>query len=201
VKRGRDKPGGPVRAGRVRIQAGRWKGRTLAVPASARPTSGRARAALFDLLGARLSGARVLDLYAGSGAVGLEAVSRGAARAVLVELEADTLLRQLARWTVSEEEVRVLREPAARALARLGAGRERFDVVFADPPYGNAERFPVEELAGVAGVLAEDGVVVVQTDARAAAPGLPGLAPTARREYGRNVFHFLAFFDATAGKC
>jgi 16S rRNA (guanine966-N2)-methyltransferase len=200
VNRRRSKPGGPVRVGRVRIQAGRWKGRTLAVPASARPTSGRARAALFDLLGPRLPGARVLDLYAGSGAVGLEAVSRGAARAVLVEPEADTLLRHLPSWNVSEEEVRVLREPAARALSRLGASWERFDVVFADPPYGDAERLE-DELAGIAGVLAEGGVVVVQTDARSAAPGLPGLAPTARREYGRNVFHFLAFFDATARKC
>ncbi len=186
----------------VRIQAGRWKGRTLAVPVSARPTSGRARAALFDLLGERLPGARVLDLYAGSGAVGLEAVSRGAALAILVESEAaDTLLRQLARWEVSEGEVRVLREPAARALSRLAASRERFDVVFADPPYGSAEVLTVEELAGVAGVLAEGGVVVVQTDARSAAPGLPGLVLTARREYGRNVFHFLAFFDPTARKC
>ncbi len=73
-------------ARRVRILAGRWKGRALPVPAGARPTSGRARAALFDLLGRSVSpGSRVLDLYAGSGAVGLEAVSRGAAAAVLVE--------------------------------------------------------------------------------------------------------------------
>jgi 16S rRNA (guanine(966)-N(2))-methyltransferase RsmD len=146
----------------------------------------------------------VLDLYAGSGAVGLEAVSRGAARAVLVEAEpeAEALLRELVtRWKIPEEEVRVLREPAASALARLRTSRERFDVVFADPPYAAVSPGRLDELAGVAGVLAEGGIVVVQTDARSAPPGLPGLAPTTRREYGRNVFHFLTFFDATARKC
>lgn len=188
---------------RVRIQSGRWKGRALPVPASARPTSGRARAALFSVLGERIQGARVLDLYAGSGAVGLEAVSRGAARAVLVDVDpgAGALLRELARWKVSEKEVRVLREPAARALSRLAASGERFDVVFADPPYANAGGR--DELAGVATVLAEGGVAIVQTDAgeRSAPPELPGLRPTARREYGRNVFHFLTFFDGNARKC
>jgi 16S rRNA (guanine(966)-N(2))-methyltransferase RsmD len=174
------------------------------VPGSARPTSGRARAGLFSSLGERVQGASVLDLYAGSGAVGLEAVSRGAARAVLVEAEpeAETLLRELlARWKVPEDEVRVLREPAARALSRLLASHERFDVVFADPPYAHGGSGRMDELAGVAGVLAEGGVVVVQTDARSAEPGLPGLASAGRREYGRNVFHFLTFFDATARKC
>ncbi len=185
--------------GRVRIQSGRWKGRALAVPASARPTSGRARAGLFSLLGDKVQGARVLDLYAGSGAVGLEAVSRGAAHAVLVDPDAGALVRELARWRVPVEEVRVLREPAARALSRLAQGGERFDVVFADPPYAATGR--PDELAGMASVLADGGVVIVQTDARSAPPELPGLRSTARREYGRNVFHFLAFFDGTAGKC
>ena len=67
--------------GSVRISAGRWKAKALEVPAQARPTAARAREALFDLLGPELAGARFLDLYAGSGAIGIEAVSRGAARA------------------------------------------------------------------------------------------------------------------------
>ncbi|HEY1252102.1 MAG TPA: RsmD family RNA methyltransferase [Thermoanaerobaculia bacterium] len=183
----------------VRIQAGRWKGRALAVPASARPTSGRARAALFNMLSDRLPGARVLDLYAGSGAVGLEAVSRGAVRAVLVEPDAGSLLRDLARWKIPEEEVLVLREPAARALSRLSASRERFDLVFADPPYADAAR--PDELAGIVEVLDPKGIAVVQTDARSRAPTIPGLRATASRAYGRNVFHFLGVFDATARKC
>src|SRR5450631_4455941 len=79
--------------GTVRISAGRWKGRRLEVPEASRPTSARARESLFDILGGRVAGARVLDLYAGSGAVGIEAVSRGALRATLVERDAAVLRR------------------------------------------------------------------------------------------------------------
>ncbi|HEX7251797.1 MAG TPA: RsmD family RNA methyltransferase, partial [Thermoanaerobaculia bacterium] len=78
---------------KVRIFAGRWKGRMLEVPSDARPTSGRAREALFSIVRESLRGARVLDLYAGSGAVGLEALSRGARRAVLVEQKPGALDR------------------------------------------------------------------------------------------------------------
>lgn len=169
------------------------------MPPSARPTSGRARAALLDLLGARLNGARVLDLYAGSGAVGVEAVSRGAASAVLVDPDAGDLPGELARWAVGEREVRVLAERASRAIERLVAGDERFDIVFADPPY--AREAVQRELSALAALLAPGAVVVVQGDAGSDSPALPGLAPVARRVYGRNVFHFLGVFDGTPRKC
>lgn len=172
----------------VRILAGRWKGRRLPVPASARPTSGRARQALFNLLRDRVDGARVLDLYAGSGAVGLEAVSRGAASAVLVEPDADALLASLREWKVEPSEVRVLTGPVARALRRLVGDRERFDVVFADPPYS---REIAADLSEVSRVMAEGGLLVLQGDLGSAAPKLPGLREVAERAYGRNVFHFL----------
>jgi 16S rRNA (guanine966-N2)-methyltransferase len=172
----------------VRILAGRWKGRRLPVPASARPTSGRARQALFDLLGERVEGARVLDLYAGSGAVGLEAVSRGAASAVLVEPDAGALLEALREWKAEPSEVRVVTGPVSQALRRLVGDRERFDVVFADPPYS---REIAADLADVSRVLAKDGVFVLQGDSGSDAPKLPGLFEMARRPYGRNVFHFL----------
>ncbi len=150
------------------------------MPGSARPTSGRARAALFDLLGARLPGARVLDLYAGPARSGSRPSRAGRPGAVLVEPDADALLRQpRALGRRAEEEVRVLREPAARALSRLGASRERFDVVFADPPYGDVERLEAE-LAGLAGVLAAGGVVVVQTDARLGGAGPSGAGAASR---------------------
>jgi 16S rRNA G966 N2-methylase RsmD len=83
----------------------------------------------------------------------------------------------------------VLAEPAAGAIRRLAAGGERFDLVFADPPYSRGE-LPAE-LAGVRGLLAEGGLVIVQADLVSPVPNLPGLAVTARRAYGRNVFHFL----------
>jgi 16S rRNA (guanine966-N2)-methyltransferase len=160
----------------------------LPVPASARPTSGRARQALFNLLRDRVDGARVLDLYAGSGAVGLEAVSRGAASAVLVEPDADALLATLREWKVEPSEARVLTGPVARAVQRLVGDGERFDVVFADPPYS---REVAADLAEVTSVLAEGGLLVLQRDSRSAVPWLPGLREVAERAYGRNVFHFL----------
>ena len=174
----------------VRILAGRWKGRRLEVPAAARPTSGRAREALFSMLQDRVAGARVLDLYAGTGAVGLEAVSRGAAHAALVEQDAALLREALARLGAASSEVSLLAEPAAEAVARLIARGEKFDIVFADPPYALASEAP--EIAGLARLLNPDGVVVLQGDAgEEVVPGVEGLRPLKRRAYGRNVFHFL----------
>ena len=171
----------------VRIQAGKWKGRRLDVPAGARPTSGRARAAFFDLLGpSRLQGARVLDLYAGSGAVGFEAVSRGAASAALVDSDAAPIVRSCERMGAAPDEIRVIRGEAAGALARLARSSDRFDVVFVDPPYAGV----VAPLDGIVPLLAPGGVLVVQMDAGEEVSPPRGLALRSRRAYGRNVFHF-----------
>ncbi len=172
----------------VRILAGRWKGRRLEVPPGARPTSARARASLFDLLGPdRIDGARVLDLFAGSGAVGLEAVSRGAAAAVLVEADAGAIARTLARLGDPEGRVRVAAGRAAAAIAALGREGERFDVIFSDPPY---DREPDGDLEGVGALLAPGGVLIVQADANRATAPPPGMRELRSRAYGRNVFHF-----------
>ncbi len=173
------------RPGEVRISAGRWKGRRLEVPDSARPTSGRARESLFDILGERISGARVLDLHAGSGAVGIEAVSRGASRAVLAEKNAEVLARNVGRLEAGDD-LSVLEADAEEAVRRLSAGGERFEIVFSDPPYGAGARPP----SGLESVLAADGVVVLQRDAGTPVPEVSGLAHFRERAYGRNVFDF-----------
>lgn len=172
----------------LRIQAGKWKGRKLDVPAKARPTSGRARAGLFNMLGpGRIVGARVLDLFAGSGAVGLEAVSRGAASAVLVESDAAAVAKSCARLAAGPEEVRVVAGDAGAALAKLLRSGERFDLVFVDPPYAAGAGRALEEIARV---LANGGLVVVQADSGTDVPAPRNLEAVSRREYGRNVFHF-----------
>lgn len=172
----------------VRILAGAWKGRRLDVPEGARPTSSRARAALFDLLGPhRVEGARFLDLFAGTGAVGLEAVSRGAGAAVLVEADAGAIGRTLERLGEPGERVRLAAGTAASALAALERSGERFDVIFADPPYA---RGADGELARAAVLLSPGGVLVVQTDAGPAPVTPPGMRALRARAYGRNVFHF-----------
>jgi len=119
----------------VRIVGGTFRGRQLAVPEGAelRPTPDRVRETLFNWLGQRLDGARCLDLYAGSGALGFEAASRGAARVVLVERDRRALaaLRR-AREALGAEAAEVV---AGDAQAYLAGGGERFDVVFLDPPF------------------------------------------------------------------
>ncbi|MGE5413163.1 MAG: RsmD family RNA methyltransferase [Syntrophomonadaceae bacterium] len=171
----------------VRVLAGRWKGRRLEAGSAARPTSARARAALFSILGERVAGARVLDLYAGTGAVGIEAVSRGAAAAVLVETDAAPVRRSIERIGGGGE-FEVIARPAGRALGDLARRGERFDVVFADPPYASgAER---EELDAAARLLSPGGLLVLQQDARVPAPPIEGARLLERRAYGRNVFLF-----------
>jgi 16S rRNA (guanine966-N2)-methyltransferase len=172
----------------VRIGAGRWKGRRLEVPPGARPTRGRAREALFAVVQGRIAGARFLDLYAGSGAVGLEAVSRGAAHALLVEPHAAVLERNVSLLAPGASEVELLGVSASRAMALLARRDERFDLIFADPPYGLG--LAPEIRAWVKGLLAPGGLLVLQTDAGSPAPEPEGLRPAGRRAYGRNVFHF-----------
>jgi len=171
----------------VRVIGGRWKGRRLDAGEAARPTSSRARGALFDILGERVAGARVLDLYAGTGAVGIEAVSRGARSAVLVETDAAPLRRTIARLGDAEE-LEVLERAAGEALAALSRRGERFDLVFVDPPY--AVPPDSDELGRCAAVLAPGGLLVLQQDARRGEPGVEGLERLDRRAYGRNVFLF-----------
>ena len=121
--------------GRVRIVGGAWKKSVLRFPALAdlRPTPDRVRETLFNWLGQNLSGRACLDLYAGSGALGFEAASRGASRVVLVERDqqaAQALCANAERLKAGTLDI-----VAGDALAFLGAARERFDVVFLDPPF------------------------------------------------------------------
>ncbi len=151
--------------GEVRIIGGLWKRSKLAVPdlPGLRPTPDRVRETVFNWLGQTLSGRRVLDLYAGSGALGIEAASRGAATVVLVEQHPrcaaaiDAAARRLGATQVEVRTADAL--AAAQSLARLG---ERFDVVFVDPPYAAA--LQQAALRAVAPLLADGGLVYVETD-------------------------------------
>jgi 16S rRNA (guanine(966)-N(2))-methyltransferase RsmD len=156
----------------MRVIAGSLKGRRLAAPdwPGLRPTSDKLRETLFNVLGPRVAGARVLDLYAGTGAVGLEALSRGALAVTFVERDprAVTLIGEnLARCGASEG-CAIIRGPVARGLATLGAGPApaTFDVIFLDPPYET----PVDADLTAVGALAAPGAVVVVEHARRHAP-------------------------------
>jgi 16S rRNA (guanine966-N2)-methyltransferase len=165
----------------VRVVAGELRGRRLAAPprrsAAVRPTSDRVREAIFSILG-DVSGARVLDLFCGTGALAIEALSRGAARATLVDSRT-ALARRNLRDLGLEGRGEVVRADALRYLNRA---RARFDLIFCDPPYGEAERYERDLDRGVAPRLAEGGRLVLESAARR--PLELSLPLLAERRYG-----------------
>ena len=168
----------------MRIVAGERKGHKILAPrgADTRPTSDRVREAAFNLVGP-VDGATVLDLYAGSGAMGLEALSRGAARAVFVESRAEaarTIERNLDHLRLTGAEV-VRRDALGALAAELAAGRT-YDLVLVDPPYADWQSLGPCLAVYLPSVLAPDGVLVVETAARVE-PDLPLRLRTSRR-YG-----------------
>ena len=178
----------------MRVIAGRFGGRRIKVVEAVglRPATGRVREALFSMLAARealFPGARVLDLFAGAGSVGIEALSRGAGHCLFVEKNpavARMLRENLRALGLGPGEASVLEADVARALPRL-AGKT-FDIVAIDPPYGQGLLPPT--LAGLlaAGLLAPDGIVAAEIEAGAAlAPGdVPeALACLTDRTYGQ----------------
>jgi 16S rRNA (guanine966-N2)-methyltransferase len=168
----------------MRIIAGSRKGARIFAPKGldTRPTGDRVREAVFNLVGP-VEGAEVLDLFAGSGAMGLEALSRGAARVTFVESDrdaAETILRNLDKLEL--QGAVVLRDDAARKLAADAHGGRRYDLVLVDPPYAMLARSLPSLAAHLPAVLAENGVVVVESDSREE-PELPLPKRTSRR-YG-----------------
>ncbi|MRG58728.1 16S rRNA (guanine(966)-N(2))-methyltransferase RsmD [Agromyces sp. CFH 90414] len=184
----------------TRIIAGSAGSLTLQVPRSGtRPTSDRVREAIFSALEARdaLDDARVLDLYAGSGALGLEAASRGASDVVLVERakpaaeicrrNADAVARAIRRGAPHGSGPRV-RIAAQSVSAYLEHAVGPFDLVFIDPPYDLGERELARELAALAPLLHPEAVVVVERSSRSPEPSWPaGIAPERRRDYGETT--------------
>jgi 16S rRNA (guanine(966)-N(2))-methyltransferase RsmD len=154
----------------MRVIAGSLGGRRLKAPRgrSTRPTSEKVREALFAML-TDVHGADVLDLFAGTGALGIEALSRGAARAVFVEREAAaaTVLREnLAALGLAGEDAEIRREDVLAALRRARERRETYDLVFIDPPYGQAGDWGPQLSAALPPVLASGARIVVESDRR-----------------------------------
>ncbi|MFH1435184.1 MAG: 16S rRNA (guanine(966)-N(2))-methyltransferase RsmD [Pseudomonadota bacterium] len=180
----------------MRIIAGSKKGTKLAGPGGRkiRPTPDMVRESLFNILGQVLSGMRFLDLYAGTGAVGLEAVSRGADACVLVDKssEAVALCRKNSERLLLAEKVRIMHMDVMMAVERIAAKNLSFDIIFAGPPFDESTQV-LERLAGkIAGsaMLRGGGMFVIQLPAttRDFSPG--GMVLTREKKYGRNKLLF-----------
>jgi 16S rRNA (guanine966-N2)-methyltransferase len=180
----------------VRIAAGELKGRRLKIPPSVRPTSQRVREALFSHWQDRLPGCSFLDLFAGSGAMGLEAASRGALRVVCVEGRSTVAQRlKSVSWELAggAVEVRVAELPGGM---RTNAS-ERFDIVFADPPY---DFDAYDALLGLIDqVLAAEGEAVVEHSSRNELPETVGdLLTIGSRRYGESSVSYYRHGGATS---
>jgi 16S rRNA (guanine966-N2)-methyltransferase len=181
----------------MRVIAGAFRSRRLDAPTwdGLRPTSDKLRETLFNVLAPRAPGARVLDLYAGTGALGIEALSRGAAHITFVDADrrAEALIAaNLSRCGVKNGYA-IIRAAAARAVATLGAspGFVPFDIILLDPPYDHA---PAQALADLDRLLAPDGVVVFEHARRVRAPDASGrLVRTRELASGDSMLSFYAW--------
>jgi len=157
----------------MRISAGSAKGRRTATKKDfargpggerLRPTSSKVREALFDILRNRVEGATFVDLYAGTGTVGFESLSRGAAKAVFIEPDPSmiqTMERNARDWGFSEK-AEIMRGRADEFLTKAASDHEKYDIFFIDPPYQSAEIEKVLPILGREELLHEDGIVIVE---------------------------------------
>ena len=181
----------------MRVIAGRFRGRRLleAPGAGVRPTADRVREALFARLGA-LDTCRVLDLYAGTGTLGIEALSRGAEHAVFIERSraaVAVLRRNLdALGLLEDGSARIVRGDVATVLRRLARAGERFDRVFLDPPYASGAAAGALEALVAGRLLAPDAEVVLEASRRHPVAPVPGLERLDERRYGDTVIVRLA---------
>ena len=180
----------------MRIIGGEARGRVVRLPAGSRirPTADRVKESLFNILHS-VEGSSFLDLFAGSGNVGLEALSRGARFATFVEKDlrlVGTLEENLVQLGFAAR-AEVIPADAERGLARLAQGGNRFDIIFADPPYDQGLALGTLEWPDMRKALAENGIIVLQHSVREIPEGLqahPWIVADQRR-YGDTVLSFL----------
>lgn len=180
----------------MRVIAGTAKGRRLRSPdrSGVRPTTDRVKEALFSTLGPGIAGKRVVDLYAGSGALGIEALSRGAGSATFVERDpiAVASIEENLRAAGLEEGAEVVHMQVEHfALQAKGAG---YEVVFADPPYNSGLPAALLEELAQGGVLGRGATLVVEVSFRLQSPSLPvGYRLLERRRYGDSALVYLRY--------
>ncbi|MDP9017079.1 MAG: 16S rRNA (guanine(966)-N(2))-methyltransferase RsmD [Candidatus Eremiobacteraeota bacterium] len=181
----------------MKITGGNLRSRKVSSPKgeSVRPTPGRVKEALFSILAPTIEGSRFLDLFSGTGAIGFEALSRGAKDVVSVEAHRETAhaIRDAAEELGIGKQHTVVAAPVDRALYRLEG---KFDIVFADPPYAHEPPLKMFELLRERELLAESAIVIFEHSARTILPEIPGYRSTREEVYGDVA---LAFFSPQPG--
>lgn len=177
----------------MRIIGGQFKGRNLASFAGQdiRPTGDRVKESLFNILSMRLYGARVLDLFCGSGALGLECLSRGAAEVVFNDAAKDSLQVLKKNLNLVKADERSYRVYNLDYIQCLNLQRGAFDIVFIDPPYRMEYGTPAMKKIVERELLAEGGIIVYERDRQFVSPAPAGLEITDERRYGKTWLTFL----------
>lgn len=182
------------KSGFVRIISGQWRGRKLPVRdvEGLRPTTDRVKETIFNWLAPHVRGTRCLDLFAGSGALGIEALSRGADSVVLVER--DPRVAAYLQATLTQLDARGGEVRRADAQAFLRSGARRFDLVFLDPPFAEGALAPLLATLAGSGQLAPGARVYIEHAARDGLPALPAeLTPWRSKRAGEVSYHLLAW--------
>ncbi len=172
----------------MRIIAGKHRGRTLIVSQGMeiRPTSDRVKESFFQILSLRLAGARVLDLFAGSGALGIEALSRGAAEAVFNDSSRDSVAVLKKNLAAVKEEGKVYTLDFRTCLKTVSG---EFDLIFADPPYREDYAAEICRLVSERGLLKRGGLLILESEREESAP--EGWKMADARSYGRTKIYML----------
>lgn len=177
----------------ARVNAGLFKGLNLKAPLGVRPTESKVRQAIFNILGSAVSGCRFLDGFAGSGALGIEALSRGAAFSAFIESDTEAVLtirENLEKLApdVSREAWRIVHMPVARGLAVLAESEAPFDFILFDPPYASSDGKKALNALGQHAILAPAGIVGLEHDRRTEMPTTIGsLSQWKQHRYGDTV--------------
>jgi 16S rRNA (guanine966-N2)-methyltransferase len=173
----------------MRIVGGACKKRPLRVPGKGvRPTRGLIREAIFNVLSERVVDARILDIFAGSGALGIEAISRGARHCTFIEKKSRVLRKNIAALAIKEQ-TRVLSEDFRPALRRSKG--KSFDIIFADPPYNRNYIQPAIEMISRYALLATAGIIVVEHSSLEEYAIPEGLVKIKQKQYGDTTISFL----------
>ncbi|WP_137597949.1 16S rRNA (guanine(966)-N(2))-methyltransferase RsmD [Paucilactobacillus kaifaensis] len=182
----------------MRVVAGEFRGRKLkAVPGSGtRPTTDKVKEALFNIIGPYFDGGMSLDLYAGSGGLSIEAVSRGIKRAVLIDhhYQAIKTIRDNVTVTKSENQFEIYKQEAQKALNLLAKRQVQFTLVFLDPPYAQQKIVTDLETLRTLNLLADQALIVAETDKNAKLPQqIPGFEFVRQQDYGITVLTIYRF--------
>ena len=177
----------------MRIISGRWRGQPLKAPAQIRPTADRVKEAIFSILG-DAAGLEILDLYAGSGALGLEALSRGAQRAHFVDISrrAVSTIKENLRSHDSSSTA-FSQQDAVEFLRKV---KRPYDWIFCDPPYDKVSYVRLLQAVSKSAALAEDSLLILETDRFHTFELPPALQTIDRRKFGDTVIHFIKRAEA-----